>query len=175
MKDAKRLRRIGMILCPILCLCWATIGSAKGIAVGQKFPAMNIPMLNSAGTFGDSSLKGKVVIVDFWASWCGPCKVELPALSNLYKKYKSQGLEVVGINLDDDIKEAQGFVKQHPVVVPLLYDGKNKAVVSKIDVQVMPTSFVLDRQGNIRSIHKGFVDGDIGKFEKEITALLKGN
>ncbi len=139
---------------------------------GAEFPAfVTAPFPGAPKVDVDKLMKGKVVIVDFWASWCEPCKIELPALNALHKKYKGKGLVVVGVNVDDDIKEAKSFLKEHSVGFPLAYD-KGKKMVNTLEISTMPTSFILS-EGKIIKIHAGFRDGDEKKIEDEIKSLLK--
>ncbi len=144
------------------------------VKVGQVFPDFTLKKFadpNSSVKL--SSLKGKVVIVDFWASWCEPCKVELPILNKINKKFQGKGLEIIGVNEDKELAEANTFLKEFPVQMTLLADGQKAEVLNKLEVAGLPVTYVLDKKGKVTKIHKGFKDGDIDKFEKEIIALLK--
>ncbi len=144
------------------------------VKVGQVFPDFNLPKLSDPGSSVKlSSLKGKVVIIDFWASWCEPCKVELPILNKMYKKFQGKGLEIIGVNEDKEVKEANSFLKEFPLQLTLLADGQKAEVLKKLEVAGLPVTYVLDKKGKVFKIHKGFKDGDVEKFEKEIIALLK--
>lgn len=140
---------------------------------GDAFPKAKSERLEGGAFDFSSSLSGKVAIVDFWASWCEPCKIELPALNKLYKKHKAKGLVVIGVNVDETREDAKGFLKTHAVEFPIVFDGQKKELIGKVDVQTMPTSLVVDKSGKVHAIHKGYRDGDDKKFEKEIEALLK--
>ena len=115
---------------------------------------------------------GKVVILDFWASWCEPCKEALPALNKLYGKYKGKGLVVVGINVDENPKDRDTFLSKHKVSFPLLSDEGLK-LIKQMDIKTMPTSFVLDGTGTVQMIHKAFRTGDDKKYEAEITKRIR--
>jgi thiol-disulfide isomerase/thioredoxin len=157
----------------IFCLLHFTTANAK-VKVGQVFPDFKLTQLGQAPkTVALSSLKGKVVVLDFWASWCEPCKVELPVLNKLYKKYHASGLEIVGVNEDKEMNEAKTFLKAYPMQIPLLEDGAKGEVLSKLDVDGLPVTYVLDKTGKVTHIHKGFKEGDLEKFEKEIAILIK--
>lgn len=119
-----------------------------------------------------SHYKGKVVLLDFWASWCVPCKVELPLLNSLQKKYGESGLIVIAINIDNKAKNAIDFLDQHNIKLTCTWD-KEKKVVSAYDVETMPTSILIDKKSKIRFIHTGFEKDDIKKYVKEINTLLK--
>lgn len=120
--------------------------------------------------FGD--LKGKVVLMDFWASWCEPCKEALPHYNKLYKKYKDQGLIVIGINEDDDIKERDDFLKTHPVEFAMFYD-KSKQMAKDFKVQALPSLFVFDKKLKPVALYRGFSDDKPQALEKQIQELLK--
>ena len=146
------------------------VASAK-LKEGQKFPSFDLDKLTASGKLSSSELKGKVVVVDFWASWCEPCKKELPALNGLYKKYKGKGLVVVGLNVDDTKDTAKDFIKEHKVEFPLAYDA-GKKLAEQCGLSTMPSSYVLDRKGNVKKVHLGFREDDLKKFEAEIKSLL---
>lgn len=151
----------------------SSTASANKYKAGSDFPNAKISSLSGKSSLEISKLKGKVVVVDFWASWCEPCKVELPALNAIYKKYKSQGLVVIGVNVDATPEEAKAFLKEHPVSFPIAYDGAKKTLVEQLQIDKMPTSFILDRNGKVVVRHEAFRHGDEKKIEQEIVKLLK--
>ena len=154
-----------------LSFSFTPVANAK-LKEGAEFPALvSAPFPGAPKVDAAKLMKGKVVIVDFWASWCEPCKIELPALNALHKKYKKKGLVVIGINVDDDINEAKSFLKEHGVSFPLVYD-KDKKMVNTLEISTMPTSYILS-DGKIVKIHSGFRAGDEKKIEEEIKSLLK--
>lgn len=161
-------------LVPVVLLATLVVSTSEAkLKKGDAFPAGAVPTLDGKGKIDLSKYKGKVVVVDFWASWCEPCKVELPALNALQKKYKDKGLVVLGINLDEKKADAQAFLKDHPVQLSLGYDGDKKVLPGKLEIETMPTSFIVDKKGVIAVRHEGFRDGDTAKIEKEIQELLK--
>lgn len=151
---------------------WLQASAAKGLGKGDKFPKINMQYLGKKKKLNGKALKGKVVIYDFWASWCTPCKVELPFLDKLYKKHRKEGLVVIGINVDEEQGSAQKFLKDHPVRFPIVFD-KGKKLIDKAKVSTMPTSFIVDRQGVIRYHHQGFHKESMGKFRSQVKSLLK--
>lgn len=139
---------------------------------GDAFPTSVVPSLDGKSKIEIAKMKGKVVIVDFWASWCEPCKIELPALNALYKKYKDKGLVVIGVNLDEKKPDAMGFLKENPVQFPLAYDGDKQVLAKQVEIEKMPTSFILDKSGKVAVRHEAFREGDADKIEAEIKKLL---
>jgi len=118
-----------------------------------------------------SDFKGKVVILDFWATWCGPCKMEIPHFIDLYKEYKEHGLEIVGVALDrQGIAKVVPFVESKGIEYVSLI-GNQQVVGLYGGVRSIPTTFVIDREGRIVSKHIGYRDK--GTFEKEVVPLLK--
>ena len=118
-----------------------------------------------------SSLRGKVVLVDFWASWCEPCKKELPLLDKMAPKLKAKGIEIVAVNIDDDRNKAADFIKSHNLHLTVVPDASKK-IVGAYEPPKMPSSFVVDKGGVVRAVHGGFEPGDEAKIEAELTALV---
>jgi peroxiredoxin len=120
-----------------------------------------------------SELKGQVVLLDFWASWCAPCKKELPALEALQKKYKAAGKNVVvlTVNIDKDRANAEKFLSSAKVKEVRVLLDKEGAVAGQYDLPTMPTSFVIDQKGIVRYVHAGFRPGDEKKVAAQIDAL----
>lgn len=119
-----------------------------------------------------SEYRGDVVMVNFWASWCGPCRQEMPALEQLYKKYKDLGFVILGVNVDKDSSNAASLLKKIPVSFPVLYDNTSK-VASLYDVKAMPTTYLIDRNGQLRYVHKAYKPGYELKYAKEIKTLIR--
>lgn len=142
------------------------------LSVGDKAPAFKLDRLEAKGTKKLSQYRGKVVYLDFWASWCGPCKKSLPLLDDLRKKYKKNGFEVLAINLDEEKGEALSFLKKFPVSYPTLSDHKG-ILPDKYQIQGMPTSFLIDRKGRIAMIHTGFKSSDMAIIKKAVLKQLK--
>ena len=120
-----------------------------------------------------SGYKGKVVMINFWATWCGPCRQEMPLLEDIYKKYKPMGFTLVGVNVEPDARGAEAWLsKQKPVSFPIAFDTDSK--VSKMyKVAVMPSTVFVDRKGNIRVMHKGYKTGDENAYLTQIRSMLK--
>lgn len=119
-----------------------------------------------------SEQAGNVVLLNFWASWCGPCRKEMPLLNDLHNKYQSLGFTVLGVNVEEETAPAKSFIGERPVDFPILFDRNNK--VSKLyDVVAMPTTVVIDRNGRMRFLHKGYQDGDEKAYRKMVKQLLR--
>lgn len=128
--------------------------------------------LNKHTVHSVEALKGKVVLVDFWASWCEPCKAALPHYNNLYRKYREQGLIVLGINEDDSTQERDAFLKTIKIEFPLYHD-KDKSLVKDFDVKALPTLYVFDRKTKPVAFYRGFDEKDPQALEKLLQRLLK--
>jgi len=119
-----------------------------------------------------SELSGQVVMINFWASWCGPCRQEMPVLDALYKKYSPLGFTILGVNVEEDSKPGKKLVRDLKVTFPILYDTSNK--VSKLyNVLAMPTTVIVDRSGRIRYIHQAYKPGYEDKYAKQISKLIR--
>ena len=119
-----------------------------------------------------SELRGQVVMLNFWASWCGPCRKEMPLLEKIHKKYKRLGFTLLGINVEENSTAAKNYLKDVKVTFPILFDTTNKT--SKLyDVSAMPTTILIDRNGNKRFIHKGYKAGYENDYRKQIKKLLR--
>lgn len=119
-----------------------------------------------------SEYRGQVVMINFWASWCAPCRQEMPLLEDLYKKYKGLGFTLLGINVEQDSSKAKTLLRNIKVSFPILFDNKNK--VSKLyKVSAMPTTVIVDRDGNLRYLHKGYKPGYERDYQKQVRTLLR--
>lgn len=117
--------------------------------------------------------KGKIVLLDFWASWCGPCLEEMPFLIELYKEFEGRPFEIIGINIDTDLVNMQGFLDELDVEVPfVMVHDPDGDLPAKYDLEGMPTTVLLDQHGVIRYRHTGFRNKDEAKYRKEVETLL---
>ena len=146
---------------------------ALAIEAGMPAPSLSMQALEDSGAaVTTSGLKGSVVYVDFWASWCAPCRLSMPALDDLYRKNKSRGFAVVGVNKDATPADARRFLAKVPVSFTLVRDGAD-AAAKGFDVKAMPSGYLIDRKGVVRVVHRGFTPETGAALEKEIDSLLK--
>lgn len=144
----------------------------QAVEVGQQAPDFTLPGIQGNETIQLSELRGKVVYLDFWASWCAPCLISLPLYNDLYQRYQSAGLEIVGVNVDDPVENGQEFLLDTPLDFRIPADPEGN-VPELYNVLGMPTSVLIDRDGVVRMVHVGFRQGDLEKIEVEIKALLE--
>lgn len=136
---------------------------------GDAFP--DLAKFSLEGALPDTH--GKVVLVDFFASWCGPCKESFPAMEELHQKYGDKGLVIIAVNLDKNKSDMEDFLKQHPAHFVIVRDAANK-LVSQVKIPTMPSSFLLDKDGKVHAFHRGFKGEETkNEYVKEIEALLK--
>lgn len=139
--------------------------------VGSQMVDFTLPSLSGNKQVSFSSFKGKVVLLNFWASWCGPCRKEMPAFDAMYKRLQAKGLEVVALTVDKDPADAAKFLSV--VGTPsftILMDSKAQ-VMGRFDIISMPTSFVVDKTGKIVQRIEGFSEEKLGELEKQLTTL----
>ncbi|MBA6263225.1 TlpA family protein disulfide reductase [Colwellia sp. Bg11-12] len=118
-----------------------------------------------------SSHKGKVIYLDFWASWCGPCRKSFPWMNNIQDKYQQQGLVIISVNVDNNKALADKFLAEIPANFTVFYDPKGK-VARQFKLKGMPSSYIIDRSGKVVSPHVGFSQSKKTKYEQELIALL---
>jgi len=156
-----------LVACLLLSISVAQAGETK------KTPAPNFTSPSLSGSnVRLSELKGDVILLNFWASWCGPCRLEMPLLNKLHNKYKAIGFTVLGVNVEESTSAAQDFLKDNKVSFPILWDTQN-TVSKQYNVQAMPTTVMIDRDGQVRYIHKGFQAGDERIYKKVIKKLVR--
>jgi len=136
--------------------------------VGTQAPALALPDAKGAPL---SPADGKVRLVDFWASWCGPCRHSFPWMNEMQEKYGAQGLQIVGVNVDEERADADGFLAKVPAKFQVVFDASGKTPAAWA-VKGMPTSFLVGRDGKVVSQHQGFNQADTADAEAAIKAAL---
>jgi peroxiredoxin len=143
---------------------------------GHAAPFDEAPNVTLRPASGDplhlADLRGHVVLVDFWASWCPPCQKSFPALDTLYRRLHTRGLDVLAVNVDEHGKDADAFLTEHPHTMPVFLDPHGDAAKA-FHIAAMPTSVLIDRAGRIRFTHNGYTASVDAAYEREISALLK--
>jgi thiol-disulfide isomerase/thioredoxin len=153
-------------------LAMASLGNAWALEAGHPIPALVGDGINPRGEIALASFKGRVLYVDFWASWCVPCRQSMPALDTLYKKHAAEGFAVVGINKDVSAAAALRFLDKVPVTFALVQDPGDR-FARGFEVAAMPTGYLADRRGIVRYVHRGFNDRSEADLTREIEQLLK--
>jgi peroxiredoxin len=135
-----------------------------------RAPAFSLQSV-SGGPVSLAQFKGDVVMINFWASWCGPCRQEMPLLDSIYKQYKDMGFTLLGVNVEPDAGSADAWLRKTPVSYPILFDPKSQ-VSQLYQVQAMPTTVIIDRQGIVRYVHNGYLPGDENQYMNSIRSLI---
>ena len=148
-------------------------GRATEAAADARGPAPEFMLpLRGGKDLSLSQLRGQVVMLNFWASWCGPCRQEMPLLEAIQKKYKPLGFTMVGVNVEPDSTQAEKFLQQTPVSFPVAFD-RSSSVSKLFRVKGMPSTVIVDRKGNTRMIHQGYKPGDENVYLDQIRSLLR--
>jgi cytochrome c biogenesis protein CcmG/thiol:disulfide interchange protein DsbE len=129
------------------------------------------PVAHAAGAMDLQAFQGRVIYLDFWASWCAPCRQSFPWMQTLKANYEQRGLAVVAVNLDQDRKDAEKFLARFPPSFDVRFDPQGE-VAERFKVQGMPTSIVIDRHGTVRFTHIGFRPVDETAYENEVRQVL---
>jgi len=160
--------RSGKLLAALVAALFTYSASAQ--EAGKPAPAFSLPAAGGANV-SLASLKGRVVYVDFWASWCAPCKQSFPWMNEMQAKYGPKGLTIVGVNLDKKREDADKFLAGTPAKFTVAYDASGK-VAEAYQPKGMPTSFLVGADGVVRAVHVGFREKDKEELEGELAAAL---
>jgi peroxiredoxin len=166
LSTATLLKRCAMAAIVVASTAFAAGGDASGPA-----PAFTLTNLGGQAS-GLSAYKGQVVMVNFWATWCGPCQQEMPLLDQMYQKYKPAGFTLIGINVDKEAPPVKQLLERKPVSFPVLLDPANQ-VSKAYHVDEMPSSVIIDRKGQIRYVHRGYKPGDENEYQDLIRKLIR--
>ena len=154
----------------------AALAIAVGVAAAAITPSAGAPDFTLPSLDGPNlrlqEQRGRVVMINFWATWCGPCRVEMPHLAKLYEKYRKSGFTVLAVNIDEDPHKAASLARQLGMQFPVLLDTDKK--VSRLyDLGTMPSTVLVDRDGRVRYVHRGYRDGYEDTYDKQIRELLR--
>jgi peroxiredoxin len=156
---------------------WTIIASSlvvsAAVAGGIAGPAPNFTVESRTGkSISLAEFDGDVVMINFWATWCGPCRQEMPHLDALHERYSDLGFTLLGVNVEKDPSGAEAYLAGTPVSFRILFDPSNE--VSKLyEVVAMPTTVLIDRRGNVRFVHHGYKPGYENEYQSQIRALLR--
>lgn len=155
----------------LLLLTFAALVALAAPVHAQRKDAPNFVLKNAAGATVDlAKLRGKAVVVNFWATWCPPCRAEIPGFITVYKKYKGKGLEIVGVSLDEKgWGVINPFIKKHEIPYPVVLGDMNVAEAYG-GIRSIPTTFFVDRKGKIADQHVGYMSEE--DFERKVKSLL---
>jgi peroxiredoxin len=161
------LRKLSVIVLGGLLVAFAAAAdTAKGPAPGFSLQSRDGKQVSLA------SLKGDVVMINFWATWCGPCREEMPKLEALYQRYNKLGFKLLAVNVEDNPTGAKKWLEETPVSFSVLFDTKNE-VTKLYKVDTMPSTVIVARDGTMRYIHHGYKAGYEGDYQNEVRTLLR--
>jgi peroxiredoxin len=161
------LRAFSVLVMGVLLASFALAATLSGQAPGFSLQSRD------GKTMSLADLKGQVVMINFWATWCVPCRQEMPHLEALHARYNSLGFTLLGVNVEDDPAGAKKWLEENgPVTFPILFDPKNE--VSKLyKVVAMPSTVLVGRDGTMRFIHNGYKPGYEGEYQNQVRTLLR--
>lgn len=155
-----------------LLLLVLTLHSGLSFATDVGQPVPNCHSASSSDPIvNPSQFSGKVVLIDFWATWCPPCIQSIPFFNKLTAELQSQQFEILAVNVDEDKATIEDFLKQHPIDYPTVFNPTGECPQA-FEVKAMPSSFLIDKKGIVRKIFLGFRDSDQSAIKAEITRLL---
>ncbi len=164
-----RFRRI-LVSLPVSLACLLMAGTVFALGTGQRAPEIGLRDLHGQ-TIQIGRLRGKVVLVDFWASWCEPCHHAMPEVNAIYQHYRNRGFVAVGVSVDRDVGHARDFAQHVGATFPIVDDIQHQ-VAGRYAPPRMPTSFLIDRRGIVRKIFEGYRQGDAQRIDQAVRSLL---
>ncbi len=154
------------------CCSGSGLGGGPGVTIGDQAPDFDLPGVAGSSSQRLSDHLGKVVLVNFWASWCGPCRMEMPELENLWLRFEGQDLVIIGVSIDSSARDAERLLEQGPVSYPVVWDEAGRAATA-YRVMSVPRTVLIDRKGLVRARHDGFDRSIVVSLEGDIQALLE--
>lgn len=158
-------------LATLLLAAGASLAAAAPLAPSTPAPDFTLRTLDGQKLrLGEQ--RGRVVLVNFWATWCGPCRREMPLLEQIYQRYKGLGFTLLAVNVEEDSAGAEHWLKDTPVSFPVLFDRANQ--VSKLyQVTAMPSTVIIDRRGQVRFVHYGYTPGTEDAYQDQVRSLIR--
>ena len=163
-----RVKGFAFVVCGLLLSLSAQASSVK---LSSEAPDFTLKSL-TGGNMRLEEYRGQVVLINFWASWCGPCRQEMPILDRLHHRYEDTGFAVLGVNVEGKVAPAQEIVDKTNVTFPILID-EGQAVSEMYDLEAMPSTVVVDRDGVVRYVHRGYKPGDEAKYVEVVKKLIR--
>jgi cytochrome c biogenesis protein CcmG/thiol:disulfide interchange protein DsbE len=157
LKLAGQALAVGAVAGLLALLVWRVVHQPKPVKAGARAPAFNLTRLDGNGRISLAALDGKVRVVNFWATWCAPCKAETPALERFWRQFRSRGVVVLGVDYNDVAGDARRFVRRHGLTYPMVRDPGG-TVATRYNLTGVPETFVIDRQGRVAAIRRYPVD-----------------
>ncbi|MGH8246084.1 MAG: TlpA family protein disulfide reductase [Gammaproteobacteria bacterium] len=152
-------------------LTLAALSNGSSAATGRAAPNCSLTPVGDGQNYDTHHFRGKVLYVDFWASWCSPCAQSFPFMNALDREFRDRGLQMLGINLDEEPEDARAFLTRHPANFNVAFDAGGRCP-QDFGVKAMPSSYLVDRQGNIRDVHLGFRRGEVDRLRALVEQLL---
>ena len=169
-----RVARTRLILTALAALLLpATAGAEDGLAVGDPAPAFELPRLDGDGTLGPADFEGDWLYVDFWASWCAPCRDSFPWMNRLADGGAPGDLRIVAVGLDRERADAEAFLRRYPADFPVVWDG-DWTTPAAYGVETMPSSYLIGPDGTVRFVHRGFREKDAARLREALAATIRG-
>jgi len=160
---------VGLVVALLVVLGWRLTHRTSPPKVGGPAPGFALRRLNGTGTLRLASLRGKAVVINFWASWCGPCKAEAPVLEQLWREYRGKGVVFVGVDSNDASGDALRFMTAHGITYPVVSDKNGLVAANRYDVADLPVTYFVDRQGRLVAKH---VLGPVNEYTSQFRSAL---
>lgn len=155
----------------LIALFLAVAAPASAVEEGERAPEFHAPSLDGKGGVSLGDYRGKVVYLDFWASWCAPCLVSLPILEELRREFPADRFQILAVNVDREPAKARSFLRKRKIGYPSATDPDGR-IPETFGLETMPTSYLIDGKGVVRHVHTGFRKGDVGDIRARIRGLL---
>lgn len=171
---AGRTAAVVVVVALLVVLVWRLTHQSSPPKAGAAAPRFALRRLDGTGTLSLESLRGKAVVLNFWASWCGPCKSEAPVIEQLWREYKGKGVVFVGIDTNDASSDARRFVTSHGITYPVVLDKNGIVAANRYDIADLPVTYFVNREGRLIGAHiLGGVNKSVSSFRRNLAAAMK--